>query len=41
VQPDTYALATLIVAGATVTAALVVRRRINRLDLIRVLKTRE
>jgi putative ABC transport system permease protein len=41
VQLDTYALATLIVAGAAAAAAVVVHNRVNRLDLIRVLKTRE
>lgn len=37
----TYAAATLVVLAATAASALLVRRRINRLDLIAVLKTRE
>ena len=37
----TYALASLIVTGAALFSALIVRRRVDRLDLIRVLKTRE
>ncbi len=40
-ERDTFAFASLIVIAATVTAAIIVRNRINRLDLIRVLKTRE
>ena len=37
----TYALASLIVTGAALVSALIVRGRVDRLDLIRVLKTRE
>ncbi len=37
----TYAMASLIVTGAALFSALIVRRRVDRLDLIRVLKTRE
>jgi putative ABC transport system permease protein len=37
----TYAKASLVVIAATAVSALVVRRRINRLDLIAVLKTRD
>jgi len=38
---EVYASASMIVLTATVLSALVIRRRINRLDLIAVLKTRE
>lgn len=38
---STYAQAALIVIGAVVVSALIVRRQVNRLDLIEVLKTRE
>jgi putative ABC transport system permease protein len=41
VGPDVYAKATLAVAGAAVASAWLVRLRIDRLDLIAVLKTRE
>jgi putative ABC transport system permease protein len=41
VQPATYALAALAVLGAAAASALVVRRRIDRLDLVAALKTRE
>jgi len=41
VQLDTYAISSLVVIAAAVLSALVVRRRVYRLDLIRVLKTRE
>jgi len=41
VSPATYARATLIVFAAALASALIVRRRINALDLIAVLKTRE
>jgi len=37
----TYVLASAIVIAATVLSALVVRQRINRLDLVAVLKTRD
>jgi putative ABC transport system permease protein len=40
-EPDTYALAALVVIVAAVLSSLVVRRRIDRLDLVAVLKTRE
>jgi putative ABC transport system permease protein len=39
--PKTYLYAAAIVAGAGVASALVVRNRIDRLDLVAVLKTRE
>jgi putative ABC transport system permease protein len=39
--PETFALASLIVLAAAAVSALAVRRRIDRLDLIEVLKTRE
>lgn len=40
-RPGTYALSMAVVAGAAFLSALVVRRRIRRLDLVAVLKTRE
>ena len=41
IQPRTYAWAALCVLAAGLASALVVRRRIDRLDLVAVLKTRE
>ncbi len=41
ILPRTYAWAALCVAAAGVASALIVRRRIDRLDLVAVLKTRE
>jgi len=41
VENSTYVLASAIVIAAAVLSALVVRRRINRLDLVTVLKTRD
>lgn len=41
VETDTYAFAALIVLIATIVSALIVRRRLDRLDLITVLKTKE
>lgn len=41
IERATYAHSALIVIGAVVLSALAVRRRVNRLDLIEVLKTRE
>jgi putative ABC transport system permease protein len=41
VEHSTYALASTIVLAAAVFSALVVRKRINRLDLVAVLKTRD
>ena len=41
IQPDTYAFAVLVVLAAGVLSALLVRRRLDHLDLIGVLKTRE
>jgi putative ABC transport system permease protein len=41
VVPSTYAKAVLIVVAASVVSAALVRRRLDRLDLIAVLKTRE
>jgi len=41
ILPPTYALATLVTIVAGVLSALVVRRRIDALDLVAVLKTRE
>ena len=41
IAPDIFAIASLVVVGAALVSALIVRRRIDRLDLVRVLKTRE
>ncbi len=41
IESATYATSSLIVLAAAAVSALIVRRRINRLDLIEVLKTRE
>ena len=41
VAPRTYAFATLAIVLAGGASALIVRRRIDRLDLVGVLKTRE
>ena len=41
IQPRTYAWAALCVLAAGVASALVVRRRIDRLDMVAALKTRE
>jgi len=41
IQPRTYALACLVVLIAGVVSALIVRQRIDHLDLVAVLKTRE
>ena len=40
-KPATFATASLVVLAASLAAALVVRRRIDRLDLVQVMKTRE
>jgi putative ABC transport system permease protein len=41
IQPDTYGWAVVLTLLATAASAAIVRRRIDKLDLIRVLKTRE
>ena len=41
ISPSTYAFATVVALGAGIASALIVRRRLDRLDLIGVLKTRE
>jgi putative ABC transport system permease protein len=41
VEPATYAWSAIVVLAAGATSALIVRRRIDRLDLVSVLKTRE
>jgi putative ABC transport system permease protein len=41
IEPSTYALAALVIVVATVLSAITVGRRINRLDLVEVLKARE
>ncbi|MGR3761055.1 ABC transporter permease [Roseobacteraceae bacterium NS-SX3] len=40
-RPSSYATASLVVLGAALAAVLIVRRRVNRLDLVQVMKTRE
>jgi putative ABC transport system permease protein len=40
-EPDTYALAATVVFAAAALSSLVVRRRLDQLDLVAVLKTRE
>ena len=40
-EPGTYAFALIVFAGATLVSALIVRRRLDRLDLVEVLKARE
>jgi putative ABC transport system permease protein len=41
IEPSTYASAALIVLAAGIASALLVRRKIDRLDLVAVLKVRE
>lgn len=41
IRPDVYAVSSAVVIVAAIASGLVVRRRIDRLDLIEVLKTRE
>ena len=41
VRSNTYALAVLVMLGASIVSGLIVRRRIDRLDLVAVLKTSE
>ena len=41
IEQATYAKASLVVLAATAASALIVRRRIDKLDLIAVLKTRD
>ncbi len=41
INASTFALSSLVVLAAALVAALIVRRRVDNLDLIRVLKTRE
>jgi putative ABC transport system permease protein len=41
ISSDTYAMAALTIVIATIVSALVVRRRLDQLDLVEVLKTRE
>lgn len=41
IEPDIFAISSLVVVGAALVSALIVRRRVDRLDLVRVLKTRE
>ncbi len=41
IGPDVYAYSSLVVCAAAIASGLIVRRRVDRLDLIAVLKTRE
>ena len=41
IEPRTYAFATLVVLAAGVASALIVRRQVDHLDLVAVLKTRD
>lgn len=41
IEQDTYAAASIVVLAAAAVSAMLVRRRINQLDLVRALKTRE
>lgn len=41
INPDTYAMATIVVVAAATVSALIVRRHVDRLDMIKALKTRE
>jgi putative ABC transport system permease protein len=41
IEPSTYGVAMIIALAATILSAAIVRRRVDRLDLIEVLKTRE
>jgi hypothetical protein len=41
IDRSTYAVAALVVIGAAAISALIVRRRVDRLDLVSVLKTRD
>ncbi len=41
VAPDTYALASLVVLGSSLATALVIRRRLDRIDLVGALKARD
>jgi putative ABC transport system permease protein len=41
IKPNIFAIASIVAVGAALVSALIVRRRVDRLDLIRVLKTRE
>jgi putative ABC transport system permease protein len=41
ILPSTYGTAVLIALAATIVSAAIVRRRLDRLDLIEVLKTGE
>lgn len=40
-KPDSFAWASLIVLGASLASVLIVRRRIDSMDLVAVMKTRE
>lgn len=41
IEPNIFAIASIVAVGAALVSALIVRRRVDRLDLVRVLKTRE
>ena len=40
-KPATFAFASLVVLGAAFASVMIVRRRLDRLDLVSVMKTRE
>jgi putative ABC transport system permease protein len=40
-EPSTYAVAATVVTVSAILSGIIVRRRLNRLDLVAVLKTRE
>jgi putative ABC transport system permease protein len=41
IEPSSYAIAALVIMGAAMATALLVRRKVDRLDLVAVLKTRD
>ena len=41
IEPSTYAISALVILGAALATAFLVRRKIDKLDLVTVLKTRD
>jgi putative ABC transport system permease protein len=41
IEPGTYAFASMVVLASAVVSAFIIQRKINRLDLVEVLKTKE
>jgi putative ABC transport system permease protein len=41
IEPSTYAISALMILGAALATAFLVRRKIDKLDLVTVLKTRD